>query len=136
MKMALIGVVCVVVIVAVIVYSLMSGANDIRRLVIQSVDLEKVPDGRFHGSYHKGRWTYDVEVVVADHRIVSVKNINPRMKAARAFNDAAEAKMIELQRVDVDVVSGATLNSRAFERAVELALSGSHEVNSLPRSEP
>jgi uncharacterized protein with FMN-binding domain len=99
------------------------GMSEIKQLVIREVDLQKVSDGMYTGSYHKGRWTYDVEVVVQNHRIKSVKNINPRLRTMQDWNAKAEAAMIERQSLDIDVVSGATLNSKAFQKAVEVALS-------------
>jgi uncharacterized protein with FMN-binding domain len=99
------------------------GMSEIRQLVIREVDLQKVADGTYAGSYHKGRWTFDVEVVVQNHRIRSVKNINARMKALQVWNDSAEQAFIQKQSVNIDVVSGATLNSRAMQKAVEVALS-------------
>ena len=99
------------------------GMSEIRQLVIREVDLQKVADGTYAGSYHKGRWTFDVQVVIQNHRIRSVKNVNARMKALQVWNDSAEQAFIQKQSVNIDVVSGATLNSRAMQKAVEVALS-------------
>lgn len=99
------------------------GMSEIRQLVIREVDLQKVVDGTYTGAYHKGRWTFDVEVVVKNHRIQSVKNVNARMKALQVWNDSAEQAFIEKQSTHIDVVSGATLNSKAIQKAVEVALS-------------
>lgn len=99
------------------------GMSEIKQLVIREVDLGHVADGVYRGSYHKGRWSYDVEVIVRDHRIVAVKNKNERMKVASDWNAKAEAAVVEKQAIDLDVISGATVNTKAFEKAVELALS-------------
>ena len=99
------------------------GMAEIKALVIQEVDLSKIADGTYHGSYHKGRWTYDVEVVVRDHRIVSIHNMNPRMNVQQRWNDKAAALILEKQSIGIDVISGATVNTKAFEKAVEVALS-------------
>lgn len=115
----------VLVLIAVPLSALMFyGMSEIRQLVIREVDLQKVADGTYNGSYHKGRWTYDVEVRVEDHRIKSVKNTNTRMnQALHDWNEQAEAAILAKQSLDIDVVSGATLNSKAFQKAVEVALS-------------
>ncbi len=99
------------------------GMSEIKQLVIREVDLGHVADGVYRGSYHKGRWSYDVEVIVRDHHIVAVKNKNERMKVASDWNAKAEAAVVEKQAIDLDVISGATVNTKAFEKAVELALS-------------
>lgn len=98
------------------------GMSEIRQLVVRDVDLNQLSDGTYTGSYHKGRWTYDVEVTVHDHRLVAVKNKNPRMEALKEWNEQAEAAMLQKQSIKVDVVSGASVNTKAFEKAVELAL--------------
>jgi uncharacterized protein with FMN-binding domain len=123
MKVTLL-VVGVLVLLAIPVSALMFyGMSEIRQLVVREVDLQKVANGTYSGSYHKGRWTYDVEVVVQDHRIKSVKNVNAKMKALQDWNTSAEAAFVEKQSVNIDVVSGATLNSKAMQKAVEVALS-------------
>jgi uncharacterized protein with FMN-binding domain len=99
------------------------GMSEVKQLVIREVDLQKVADGTYTGSYHKGRWTYDVEVVVQNHRLKSVKNVNPRTRALLDWNTKAEAAILTSQSLGIDVVSGATLNSKAFQKAVEVALS-------------
>jgi uncharacterized protein with FMN-binding domain len=123
MKILLI-VLSVVVLIAIPLSILMFyGMSELRQLVINQIDLQNVEDGTHTGSYHKGRWTYDIEVVVRDHRIVSVKNTNARMNALNDWNAKAEMAMLEKQSNKIDVVSGASLNSKAFQKAVELALS-------------
>lgn len=98
------------------------GMGDIHNLVIREVDLSKLEDGTYAGSFHKGRWTYDVEVEVKDHRLVAVRNTNPRMRAQDDWNKQLERVMLERQTIRVDVVSGASINTKAFQKAVELAL--------------
>jgi uncharacterized protein with FMN-binding domain len=122
MKTLLIVLGVVALIVVPMLFLMFYGMGDIRKLVIQEVDLAKVADGTYTGSYHKGRWTYDVQVSVRDHRITAVKNTNKRTSALKDWDQKAEARILEKQAIDVDVVSGATLNSKAFEKAVEIAL--------------
>jgi uncharacterized protein with FMN-binding domain len=59
---------------------------------------------------------------VQNHRIKSVKNLNSRMAGLRDWTTNAEAAFIEKQAVGIDVVSGATLNTKALQKAVEVAL--------------
>ncbi|MET0385219.1 MAG: FMN-binding protein [Polyangiales bacterium] len=99
------------------------GMREVRELVIGEIDLTKLADGVYTGSYHKGRWTYDVEVTVRDHHLVSIVNTNTRMNNLKDWNQQAARAMLDKQSIHVDVVSGATLNTKAFRKAVELALS-------------
>jgi uncharacterized protein with FMN-binding domain len=122
MKIALIVLAVLAVLAVPMTILMFYGMSEIRQLVIREVDLQRVADGTYRGSYHKGRWTFDVDVVVQNHRIVSVKNTNARMNAVKDWNAKAEAAMLAKQSNKIDVVSGATLNSKAFQKAVELAL--------------
>lgn len=123
MKVALIVVGILAVLAVPLSILMFYGMSEIRQLVIREVDLGKVADGTYMGSYHKGRWTFDVQVVVQNHRIKSVKNVNARMNTQQEWTASAEAAFVEKQSVNIDVVSGATLNSKAFQKAVEIALS-------------
>ena len=122
MKVVII-IICVIVVIAIpMLFVMFNGMGAIKKLIIQEVDLSKVSDGNYTGSFHKGRWIYDVEVAVKDHKIVSIKNINQKMDKFKEFNDKAEAEIIAKQSVNIDVVSGATVNTKAFGKAVENAL--------------
>lgn len=123
MKTFLIVVAVIVVLLVPLSYLMFHGMSEIKHLVIREVDLGRIADGIYTGSYHKGRWTYDVEVTVRGHRIVTVKNNNERMKAAGDWNAKAEAAIVQKQAIDLDVISGATVNTKAFEKALEIALS-------------
>lgn len=125
MKTLLIVVALLAVVIVPVSWLMFYGMSEIKHLVIREVDLAQVDDGVYTGAYHKGRWSYDVEVVVREHRIVAVKNKNERMKVASDWNAKAEAAIVERQAIDLDVISGATVNTKAFEKAVELALSSS-----------
>jgi uncharacterized protein with FMN-binding domain len=99
------------------------GMSDVSKLVINDVDLTRITDGAYAGSYHKGRWTYDVKVSVKDHKIAAVEVTNKRMAMMKDFNAKAEAEILKRQSPRIDVVSGATISSKAYGKAVEMALS-------------
>ena len=99
-----------------------AGMGEIRKMIVNDVDLGSIADGVYNGSYHKSRWTYDVEVTVAGHRITAVKNTNEKTKRAKGFNSAAASEIIKKQSPNIDAVSGATISTRAFGKAVENAL--------------
>lgn len=114
-------------ILSLIMFSLFNrGMGEIKKLVINEVDLSKVPDGTFRGTYRKGRWKYDVEVTIKDHRIVAVKSLDAGMNKLWAdFNSKVETAILDRQSVGIDVVSGATITTKAMQKAVENALRGS-----------
>jgi len=98
------------------------GISDIKKMVINEVDLSKIADGVYKGTFHKVRWTYEVEVTVKNHKIASIKNINKLPDPAVKLTDGAIRSIIDKQSVRIDVVSGATINTKAFQKAVENAL--------------
>jgi uncharacterized protein with FMN-binding domain len=112
-----------IVVVGILFIVLNLGMGEVKNLVINSVDLSKVADGVYSGAYHKGRWTYDVQVSVKDHKIVDVKNTNKRMEMMKDFNAKAAAEIIKRQSPQIDIVSGATIHTKALAKAVENALS-------------
>lgn len=105
-----------------IVFIMFYGMGELRRLTIHEVDLARVPDGTYEGAYHKGRFRYDVRVTVRDHRITEVRAQQPQHDPMREFATKAERAILDRQSVAVDVVSGASLSTKAFQKAVELAL--------------
>ena len=123
MMLALVLLAMLVLVAAPLVVMSFYGMREVRALVLRDVDLSQLADGVYVGSCHKGRWTYDVEVTVKDHRLVSIVNTNARMNTAKDWNEKAAHAMLGNQTVRIDVVSGATLNTKAFGKAVERALS-------------
>jgi uncharacterized protein with FMN-binding domain len=111
-----------VVVVGILFFVLDLGMGEVKNLVINSVDLSKISDGVYQGSYHKGRWTYDVQVTIKNHAITAAKNTNKRMAIMKDFNDKAEAAIIKKQSPQIDIVSGASVNTKALSKAVENAL--------------
>jgi uncharacterized protein with FMN-binding domain len=99
------------------------GMEEIKKLIINDVDMSKIADGVYKGSYHKGRWSYIVDVTVKDHKITGIKNNSRLMNMMMpSLSKKAEAAIIEKQSPKIDVISGATINTRAMQKAVENAL--------------
>ena len=98
------------------------GMGEIKRLTINDVDLSQKADSVYRGSYHKGRWKYDVEVSVANHRIADIKETNPSMQMTKELTKKITEKIIAGQKLKIDAVSGASVNTKAVCKAVEIAL--------------
>ena len=103
------------------------GLNDIREMTIKNVDLQTVEDGVYTGSFRKARWKNVVRVTVKNHRIVDIRNTNRLPPANQKIVDKAINSMIIRQSVAIDVISGASVNTKAFQKAVENALTGVSE---------
>jgi uncharacterized protein with FMN-binding domain len=94
-----------------------------RHLTIKSVDLASVRDGQYDGEYAYGGFTYAVGVQVQDHRIRDIRIAKNRDTKHAKMAEAVKDRILEQQKNDVDAVSGATTTSKAFLKAVEIALS-------------
>ena len=97
------------------------GMGAVRRLAVNPVDLAGIEDGAYSGSFRKGRFSYSVEVTVKDHRLQAVKSTGGR-QAQDAVIQQIFARIVEVQSVQVDTVSGASLTTKAVSKAVENAL--------------
>lgn len=121
-------IVCLVILAAVIVaaggfgiyitWGLRQGEN----LSIADVDISKISDGTYTGSYKASRWGNTLEVQVEDQKI---KNISVIKDIAFPMPEVAEKtfkSVIEKQKVNLDAVSGATVTSKAYLKSIENAL--------------
>lgn len=100
------------------------GLKDIRNMPINEVDLHAISDGVYKGKFKKARWTNNVEVTVKNHRIVDIKSTNKHPPPNQKVVDKAINAILTRQSVVIDVISGASVNTKAFQKAVENALSG------------
>jgi uncharacterized protein with FMN-binding domain len=98
------------------------GMDKIDALVINPVDIVSIPDGTYKGNYCEGRWCYDLSVQVEGGRIVSITLNDDIMKIFQSVHEKLTKEIVDQQRITVDAVSGATITSKAFLKAVENAL--------------
>jgi len=95
------------------------GRGQTAKLTISDVDLARVPDGTFVGTYEAYRFTNTVEVTVDNHTIMNIDVV----KTQRAdLSETLKDEVIAAQSTEIDVVSGASLDRNAFLKAVEIAL--------------
>lgn len=113
----------VVIILAVMFVGITDGLNEGKEVALDGIDLATVPDGSYTGTYDFKRWSNTLTVHVEDHKIVAIE-VNEDVSAA-AMTDCADEvimRVIEAQSTDIDAVSGATVTSKAYLKAIENAL--------------
>lgn len=97
--------------------------NDLR---IINVDISKVEDGSFIGSYKVFPITAEVKVTVANHEIREIELL--KHKSGQGVQaEIIPSKVVEAQTLEVDAVSGATLSSKVILKAIENALVKANE---------
>jgi uncharacterized protein with FMN-binding domain len=97
------------------------GMGKIHALEINSVNMAESVDGDYRGTYCEGRWCYDLTVIVKDQKVTDIRLNNNAMKMFDKLHAVLIKRIIDQQRVDVDCISGATITSKAFLKAVENA---------------
>jgi len=130
MKKTIIIVGAVVAFIAISGFILSSGLTDFNNVMLRGINLAGVPDGSYTGSYENGRWTNTLTVHIADNRITDI-DIDNNVVAAFVTNCSDElfSRVIQAQDTKVDAVSGATLTSKAYLKAIEDAIFSASRAN-------
>jgi len=100
--------------------------DEARNLPINDVDFSTLNNGSFIGEYEGGMYKWranKVQVVVASGRVEEIKLISSSDPGAKNTNQALLFdRVMKAQSLQVDAISGATLTSKAYLKAVENAL--------------
>ncbi|MDO9492326.1 FMN-binding protein [Acetobacterium sp.] len=105
------------------VFYITNGLEAGENLAINPVDLTKIEDGTYAGVYKAGRWTNEVAVNVADHQISNIDVVKTVTIESPEMTSTIINSVIKKQNTTVDTVSGATVSSKAYLKAIENALS-------------
>lgn len=132
MKKVLITVLTAVLVISGIVgVKYLTSVNDykdkVASLNISNVDLSKIPDGTYTGSYGVTFVEAEVKVTVKDHKITKidlVKHKNGKGASAEVITDS----VVKAQSLDVDMVTGATSSSKVILKSIEKALNSATEA--------
>lgn len=98
-----------------------SGLKELAKANIAEVDLGTIADGEYSGSFNAFPVAVELKVKVKDHRIEAIdliKHTNGQGKPAEALL----AKVVQEQKINLDVISGATYSSKAILLAIANAL--------------
>ncbi len=123
LKIIIAIVVIVLLVMAVAMVVMTKGMGQVKDVNINEVDLSKVADGTYQGSFSGARWSNEVEVTVENNRITAITVTTPPKFFDTKFSDSLVNNIIEKQSLDVDIVSGATITSKAILKSIENALS-------------
>ena len=100
-----------------------SGLSEGMKASLDGVDLSNMLDGSYTGTYNFKRWSNTVVVHIEDGTIRAI-DIEKDVIGAGITDCADEmiSRVIEAQDTKVDAVSGATVTSKAYLKAIEDAL--------------
>ncbi|HBL84317.1 MAG: hypothetical protein A2Y17_07325 [Clostridiales bacterium GWF2_38_85] len=112
----------------IIISGMQKNLDNLKSIESNDVDLSKISDGTYSGSYKVLPISVEVSVTVKDHKITAIdllKHDNGKGKAAETIiNDVIKADSLK-----VDAVTGATYSSKVILLAIEDALSIATETN-------
>ena len=94
----------------------------LRRLPVEDIPISRVANGTYRGEANVGGFLYVLNVTVLDGKIGSIDVLQNRNDPYAALADGTRRKVLEAQRVRVDMVTGASTTSKAFMLAIEDAL--------------
>lgn len=109
-------------------YSLLDREHtEARNLPISQINFGRLRSGTYQGDYAGGmyQWrTNEVKVTVDAGRVEDIKLLNSAEVSANSKYDygALYDEVIQAQSLQVDTVSGSTLTTKAFLKAIENAL--------------
>lgn len=104
------------------IFYLTRGLDKVGSTVINDIDMQNVEDGIYVGKFDMGRWANELTVTVNNGRVEEI-DINKtvvfeREEVTKKIIDC----VIENQNLKIDVVSGATVTSKAYLKSIENAL--------------
>lgn len=113
----------IVILLVSIFIAVTSGLSEGKNVVITGIDLSNIEDGDYVGNYEHGRWTNTLTVHVKDHKIIGI-DIDKNVFASKITNCSDEVfrRVIEKQDTKIDAVSGATVTTNSYLKAIENAL--------------
>lgn len=91
-------------------------------LVINKVTPSNIEDGIYNGKYKAGRWTNEINVIIKDQKITKIELVDDVTFKKEDVTKDIINKVIENQSTNIDVVSGATVTSKAYLKSIENAL--------------
>lgn len=121
-KVVLYVVIIVIVIVGAGFFYLTRGLDSGKEMSINNVDFSNLDDGTYTGTYQGGRWSNTVNVTIKDNEIIDIEVVDDILISQDEVLDKLVNRVINEQKVDIDVISEATVTSKAYLKAIEMSL--------------
>ncbi|MGI6113824.1 MAG: FMN-binding protein [Mahellales bacterium] len=122
LKIALVVIIVFVAVVAGGFFYLTKDLEAMNTLQVNDIDVSSLEDGTYKGEYNGGRWTNEVNVTVKDHRITGIDVVKDVVFSKPEVTEEIINRVLEKQSTQIDVVSGSTVTSKAYLKAIEDAL--------------
>ncbi|PKM62465.1 MAG: FMN-binding protein [Firmicutes bacterium HGW-Firmicutes-21] len=122
----ILGVILLIIIMAaiagkMIISNIEQNLNDLTLVNIDEVDLSKLADGTYNGSYKAFPVEAEVNVTVKDNQITGIQLVRHN-NGKGGGAEAILSEVVEKDSIMVDAVTGATYSSKVILKAIENAL--------------
>lgn len=104
------------------IFYLSRGLDEGIKVKTTRIDVSNFNDGIYSGKYDAGRWSNVLNVTVKDHKITDINIVDDVTFAQQGASDEIFNKVIEAQNTTVDIISEATVTSKAYLKSIENAL--------------
>lgn len=94
-----------------------------KNMIINPIDASQLKDGVYKGKYNGGRWSNEVNVTIKNKKITQIAIVKSVVFEKPEVSRELINKVIKKQDTNVDVISGATVTSKAYLKSIENALS-------------
>jgi uncharacterized protein with FMN-binding domain len=105
---------------------LMKEHREARSLPLNAVNFSKLHDGTYQGGYAGGMYKWranECQVTVSSGKVTEIQLVGSQDPGAKnTQHQQLYDRVIQAQSLQVDTISGATLTSKAYLKAVENAL--------------
>lgn len=99
--------------------------REAKNLPIKALDFKQLNDGTYVGEYEGGKYKWranKVQVTVSSRKVSDIKLLEHAKSQSPKSTDELFGRVIRSQSLQVDAISGATLTSKAYLKAIENAL--------------
>ncbi|KAB3531541.1 FMN-binding protein [Alkaliphilus serpentinus] len=121
-KITLIIVLVIIFILLVTMGLMARGLNDIKAMAISDIDINSMEDGTYTGNFDGGRWTNQLEVEIKGQKITDIRIVKDIRFPMEGIAEKIFHQVLKEQSISVDVISGATVTSKAYLKSIEDAL--------------
>lgn len=123
LKIAITVGVLILIVLLFMLFYLTRGLQEGQNIQINDVDLSYLEDDGFYsGSFDFGRWSNEAKVTLENNKIINIEFTDDVAFSKDEVREEVIRRIIEQQEIKVDVVSGATVTSKAYMKSVEDAL--------------
>jgi uncharacterized protein with FMN-binding domain len=98
------------------------GLESGKTIAVNAVNATTLGDGDYVGEYKAGRWSNEIKVTIKNGKINDIQIIKDVTFNKPEWTKELFERVIEKQSTDVDIISGATVTSKAYMKAIEDAL--------------